>query len=111
MGTNSPIVSALADASLKGKQVCAVVELKARFDEENNIEWARALEAAGVHVVYGDVELKTHCKVLMVVRKEPHGIQRYLHLGTGNYKMLISHEGTFKSGADAGKVNMSTKLT
>lgn len=82
---NSPIIASLAEAAENGKQVSVLVELKARFDEENNIIWAKMLEKAGCHVIYGLVGLKTHSKITLVVRKEEDGIRRYVHLGTGNY--------------------------
>jgi polyphosphate kinase len=91
VGRNAPVVEALLDANERGKQVAVLVELKARFDEESNIEWARALEKEGVHVVYGLVGMKVHCKVAMVVRREGNVMRRYVHLSTGNYNAVTAH--------------------
>jgi polyphosphate kinase len=91
IGQNAPVVEALLEASEQGKEVAVLMELKARFfDEESNIGWARMLERAGVDVVYGLVGLKTHCKTIMVVRQEGEIIRRYMHLSTGNYNVVTS---------------------
>jgi len=90
VGRNAPVVAALLDAARNGKEVAVLLELKARFDEESNMEWAKALEDEGVHVVYGLLGLKTHSKVALVVRREGGKIRRYLHLGTGNYNVLTA---------------------
>jgi polyphosphate kinase len=90
IGANSPVVDRLIKAAERGKQVAVLVELKARFDERSNIEWAKRLEDAGVHVVYGVEKLKTHCKICLVVRQEDDGIRRYVHIATGNYNRTTS---------------------
>jgi polyphosphate kinase len=90
VGRNSPVVEALLDAVREGKEVAVLVELKARFDEESNIEWARALEHEGAHVVYGLLDLKVHCKTALVVRREGDAIRRYMHLSTGNYNAVTA---------------------
>lgn len=102
---NSPIIAALAAAADNGKQVSVLVELKARFDEENNIIWAKMLEKAGCHVIYGLVGLKTHSKITLVVRREEDGIRRYVHLGTGNY-----NDSTAKQYTDCGIMTCSPSI-
>ena len=102
---NSPIIASLAQAAENGKQVTVLVELKARFDEENNIVWAKKLEQAGCHVIYGIVGLKTHSKIALVVRREDEGIRRYVHLGTGNY-----NDSTAKLYTDCGVLTCSEAI-
>ncbi len=107
VGRNSPVVEALLEANEEGKQVAVVVELKARFDEESNIEWARALEREGVHVVYGLVGLKVHAKVALVIRREGAMMRRYIHMSTGNYNAVTAHLytdlGFFTANAEVGE--------
>lgn len=91
VSANSPIVKYLGSAAQNGKQVTVLVEVKARFDEENNVHWAQQLEKMGCHVIYGLIGLKTHCKLTLIVRREPDGIRRYMHMGTGNYNDVTAH--------------------
>ena len=104
VGRNSPVVEALLEAIEEGKQVAVLMELKARFDEESNIEWAKTLEKAGCHVVYGLLGLKIHCKAAMVLRREGDAIRPYLHLATGNYNVVTAHLYT-----DVGTVHLQSR--
>ncbi len=103
---DSPIIRYLGRAAQNGKQVTVLVEVKARFDEQNNVHWARQLEKMGCHVIYGLIGLKTHCKLTLVVRREQGGIRRYMHMGTGNYNDVTAHfytdMGLFTTNADMG---------
>ena len=101
----SKVVEALIEAAENGKEVLVLVELKARFDEENNIVWAQKLEKAGCHVIYGLVGLKTHSKITLVVRREEDGIRRYVHLGTGNY-----NDATAKLYTDVGMLTCAERI-
>lgn len=107
---DSPIIDALIDAAMNGKQVAVLVEIKARFDEANNIQWARKLEKVGIHVVYGLVGLKTHTKVVLVVRQEQHHIRRYVHIGTGNYNPKTARSYT-DLGLLSGRDDLGADLT
>ncbi|MDT6980156.1 RNA degradosome polyphosphate kinase [Levilactobacillus zymae] len=106
VSANSPIIKSLGTAAQNGKQVTVLVEVKARFDEENNVHWARQLEKMGCHVIYGLIGLKTHCKLALIVRREEDGIRRYMHMGTGNYNDVTAHfytdMGLFTTNTDMG---------